>query len=62
MTGSAAATYIFLLQHGKNDVVEKTMDYLIEELQLLMCKLEQISSMGDELDVMAGSKCYSKQN
>ncbi|XP_073148880.1 uncharacterized protein [Henckelia pumila] len=60
VTGSAAATYIFLLQHGKNDVVDKTMDYLIEELQLLTCKLEQISVMGDELDVMAGSKCYSK--
>ncbi|XP_073014956.1 uncharacterized protein [Primulina eburnea] len=60
VTGSAAATYIFLLQHGKNDVVEKTMDSLIEELQLLTCKLEQISIMVDELDVMAGSKCYSK--
>lgn len=60
VTGSVAATYIFLLQHGKNDVVEKTMDSLIEELQLLTCKLKQISSMGDDLDVMAGSKCYSK--
>lgn len=60
VTGSAAATYIFLLQHGKNDVVEKTMDYLFEELQLLKCRLENNSSKGDELEMMVASGSYSK--
>ncbi|XP_008459237.2 uncharacterized protein LOC103498422 isoform X1 [Cucumis melo] len=32
VTGSSAATYIFLLQHGNNEVVEQTVALLIEEL------------------------------
>ncbi|KAL3814182.1 hypothetical protein ACJIZ3_015450 [Penstemon smallii] len=60
VTGSAAAAYIFLLQHGKHDVVEKTTDYLIEELQSLKYKLEKNSGKGDELEMMVASKCYSK--
>ncbi|KAL3515228.1 hypothetical protein ACH5RR_022130 [Cinchona calisaya] len=35
VTGSAAATYIFLLQHTDEEIVEKTMNSLIEELDLL---------------------------
>ncbi|CAI9104417.1 OLC1v1003083C2 [Oldenlandia corymbosa var. corymbosa] len=35
ITGSAAATYIFLLQHVENQVVEKAMNSLIEELVFL---------------------------
>ncbi|KAK4437820.1 hypothetical protein Salat_0116000 [Sesamum alatum] len=60
VTGSVAATYIFLLQHGKNDVVEKTMDSLFEELQLLKCKLEKISGKGDALELAVASNVYSK--
>ncbi|KAL0356772.1 UNVERIFIED_CONTAM: hypothetical protein Scaly_1362900 [Sesamum calycinum] len=60
VTGSVAATYIFLLQHGKNDVVEKTMGSLFEELQLLKRKLEEISSKGDVLEMAVASNSYSK--
>ncbi|KAM7253507.1 hypothetical protein ACFE04_021661 [Oxalis oulophora] len=35
VTGSSAATYIFLLQHGNHEIVEKAVDVLIEELGLL---------------------------
>ncbi|KAK6131917.1 hypothetical protein DH2020_034354 [Rehmannia glutinosa] len=49
-----------LLQHGKNDVVEKTMDSLFEELQLLKCKLEKNSVKGDELKMTVASKSYSE--
>ncbi|PIN08672.1 Non-specific serine/threonine protein kinase [Handroanthus impetiginosus] len=59
VTGSAAATYIFLLQHGKNDVVEKTMDSLFEELQLLRCKLENNSGQGNDLKTTITSNKYS---
>ncbi|CAM8907066.1 unnamed protein product [Rhodiola kirilowii] len=52
VTGSSAATYIFLLQHENDDVVEQAMNNLIEELQLLAdmlgkvlgCKLENLGS------------------
>lgn len=60
VTGSAAATYIFLLQHGKNDVVETTMNSLFEEIQSLKCKLERNSGTGDLLEMKAASKGYSK--
>ncbi|KAL6522620.1 Serine/threonine-protein kinase smg1 [Orobanche minor] len=56
VTGSAAATYIFLLQHGKNDIVEKTMDSLFEELQLLKHKLEEKSGNRGELEITVYSK------
>jgi PI-3-kinase-related kinase SMG-1 len=32
VTGSSAATYIFLLQHGNNEVVQQAVTSLIEEL------------------------------
>ncbi|XP_077233177.1 uncharacterized protein LOC143875497 [Tasmannia lanceolata] len=35
VTGSLAATYLFLLQHRCNEVVGQAMDLLIEELELL---------------------------
>ncbi|KAL9174074.1 hypothetical protein ABFS82_02G028800 [Erythranthe guttata] len=60
VTGSAAATYIFLLQHGKSDIVEKTMDSLFEELLLLKGQLEKSSSNGDEIEMTVASKGYSK--
>ncbi|XP_051146929.1 uncharacterized protein LOC127262327 isoform X2 [Andrographis paniculata] len=60
VTGSAAATYVFLLQHGKNDVVEITMDSLFQELQLLGCKLENnLCKQGDH-EVMEVFNNYSK--
>ncbi|GER50411.1 serine/threonine-protein kinase SMG1 [Striga asiatica] len=60
VTGSTAATYIFLLQHVKNDVVENTIDCLFEELQLLKHMLEKISGDGDELELAVDRRSYSK--
>lgn len=60
VTGSAAATYIFLLQHRKNDVVEKTIDSIFEELQLLKGRLEINSCRGDGLETTLASRSYSK--
>ncbi|KAL2477059.1 uncharacterized protein Fot_46073 [Forsythia ovata] len=59
VTGSAAATYIFLLQHGKTDVVANAMDSLIAELQLLKQMLGK-NCKEDELDMIITPKSYSK--
>ncbi|CAA2970673.1 serine threonine- kinase SMG1-like [Olea europaea subsp. europaea] len=58
VTGSAAATYIFLLQHEKMDVVENAIDSLIEELQLLKRMLGK--KLEDELDTFITPESYSK--
>ncbi|KAL8554396.1 hypothetical protein ACS0TY_002546 [Phlomoides rotata] len=60
VTGGAAATYIFLLQHGKNDIVEKTIESLFEELQSLKCCLENNSCQEDKFEMMVASRNYSK--
>ncbi|XP_057787544.1 uncharacterized protein LOC131004800 isoform X2 [Salvia miltiorrhiza] len=60
VTGSAAATYIFLLQHRKNDVVEKAIDSIFEELQLLKSRLEHNSYRGDGHEKTVASRGYSK--
>ncbi|KAG9130436.1 hypothetical protein Leryth_004338 [Lithospermum erythrorhizon] len=68
VTGSSAATYVFLLQHGNNEVVEKTMMFLIEELELLKNTLDKTSDVRNEvtdclpLKCVSGvlAKCYSK--
>ncbi|CAL9022136.1 unnamed protein product [Prunus brigantina] len=58
VTGSSAATYIFLLQHGNNEVVEQVLTSLTEELELLKGMLEKATGLGDE--VVGCSKLYSK--
>lgn len=60
VTGSAAATYIFLLQHRKNDVVEKTIDSIFEELQLLKSRLDNNSCKGDGMEMTVAPRSYSK--
>ena len=40
VTGSSAANYIFLLQHGNDEVVEKAVTSLTDELELLKDMLE----------------------
>ncbi|KAL7583725.1 hypothetical protein Lser_V15G45780 [Lactuca serriola] len=39
VTSSSAATYVFLLQHGNNEVVECAMNSLLEELNMLKSML-----------------------
>ena len=43
VTGSSAATYIFLLQHGNDEVVEKAVTSLTDELELLKDMLEKMT-------------------
>ncbi|KAK9901952.1 hypothetical protein M0R45_001822 [Rubus argutus] len=59
VTGSSAATYIFLLQHGNNEVVEQAVTSLAEELELLKGMLQK--AMVHEDGVLACSKTYSKR-
>lgn len=41
VTASSAATYVFLLQHGNNEVVEQTMVSLLAELEILKRMIEK---------------------
>lgn len=43
VTSSSAATYVFLLQHGNNDVVESAIVSLLEELNLLKSMLVDVN-------------------
>ncbi|GAV75069.1 PI3_PI4_kinase domain-containing protein/FATC domain-containing protein [Cephalotus follicularis] len=60
VTGSSAATYIFLLQHGSNEVVEQALAALIEELQLLKGMLGITMGHRNEFDSVTDSKSYSE--
>nr|XP_011458374.1 PREDICTED: serine/threonine-protein kinase SMG1-like [Fragaria vesca subsp. vesca] len=58
VTGSSAATYIFLLQHENNEVVEQALTTLTEELELLRGMLEK--TLGHDNGVLSCSKTYSE--
>lgn len=60
VTVSSAATYIFLLQHANNDVVECAIDCLIEELILLHDMLEKLTTPGDAHKKVVNAKLYSR--
>ncbi|KAK3005189.1 hypothetical protein RJ639_016431 [Escallonia herrerae] len=60
VTGSSAATYIFLLQHGNNEVVEQVLTSLIEELELLKSMLEKTSCSVDEAGSVVAPSLLSK--
>lgn len=60
VTGSSAATYVFLLQHGNNEVVQQAVTSLIEELELLKDMLGKTLDHGDGLSSIECRKCYSK--
>ncbi|KAF9684246.1 hypothetical protein SADUNF_Sadunf04G0097900 [Salix dunnii] len=60
VTGSSAATYIFLLQHGNNDVVQQAIGVLIEEMELLKAMLNETLNLGDDNYSIKDSKSYSK--
>ncbi|KAK6946177.1 Serine/threonine-protein kinase SMG1 [Dillenia turbinata] len=59
VTASSAATYIFLLQHGNNDVVEQAMASIFEELELLKSMLAQSLNLGDLDNRSLHQKPYS---
>lgn len=60
VTGSSAATYVFLLQHGNNEVVQQSITSLTVELELLKGVLGKTLSHGDGLSGIERMKCYSK--
>lgn len=60
VTASSAATYIFLLQHRNNEVVEQAVDSLMEEVGFLMGMLERILVNEVEVGDAVGFKSYSK--
>ncbi|KAK9165650.1 hypothetical protein Scep_000841 [Stephania cephalantha] len=60
VAGSAAATYLFLLQHGNSEVVERVMSVLFEELELLKRMCGNIFCPEHELHGIKKLKSYSK--
>lgn len=57
VTGSSAGTYIFLLKHGNNAIVDQAVTFLIEEIELLKGMLV---GHGDDMNNTVASKPYSK--
>ncbi|KAJ7967387.1 Serine/threonine-protein kinase SMG1 [Quillaja saponaria] len=60
VTGSSAATYLFLLQHGNNEIVNEAMTSLIEELELLKGMLANSFDDGVGFNSTIASKTFSK--
>uniref|UniRef100_A0A2P2LS66 non-specific serine/threonine protein kinase n=2 Tax=Rhizophora mucronata TaxID=61149 RepID=A0A2P2LS66_RHIMU len=60
VTGSCAATYIFLLQHGNDEIVRQAMTVLIEELEFLKGMFKSSVDLKDDVDSAKYSKLYSK--
>ncbi|KAM6559139.1 hypothetical protein CsatA_028378 [Cannabis sativa] len=60
VTGSSAATYIFLLQHGNNEVVQQAVSSLIEELELLKDLLVKSLGKVDGVNSVENTKVCSK--
>ncbi|GAB4853946.1 Serine/threonine-protein kinase smg1 [Ancistrocladus abbreviatus] len=60
VTASCAATYVFLLQHGNDEVVDRSFNSLIEELILLKGILEEVLGHRDVRSSNLCTKLYSK--
>ncbi|EEF43338.1 conserved hypothetical protein [Ricinus communis] len=60
VVGSSAATYVFLLQHGNDEVVQQATAVLIEELELLKGILQKTLDLGNEPKTVTEFKSYSK--
>lgn len=60
VTGSSAATYIFLLQHGNDEIVQQAMGMLTEELELLKGMLGHILGHGGQVSDSKDFRTYSK--
>ncbi|CAN0927744.1 Serine/threonine-protein kinase SMG1 [Linum grandiflorum] len=60
VTGSSAATYIFLLQHGNAEVVEQAITVLSEELDLLKGLLNKTTNFGNVVDCAIDVRSFSK--
>ncbi|GLT97003.1 hypothetical protein SLE2022_145910 [Rubroshorea leprosula] len=60
VTGSSAAAYIFLLQHGNDEIVQQAMTLLTEELALLKKMLGEILGHQEEDNDSRDSRPHSK--
>lgn len=60
VTGSSAATYVFLLQHGNTEIVDEAVNSLIEELEMLKSVIGNNTDHLDQFDFVIGSKTFSK--
>lgn len=60
VTASAAATYVFLLQHINNEVVQKTTILLFEELKLLKSALQKTRTNQDNIGITIAPNMYSR--
>ncbi|KAG4994057.1 hypothetical protein JHK86_030884 [Glycine max] len=60
VTGSSAATYVFLLQHGNTEVVNEAIASLIEELKLLKIVIGNNTGHSDESNSVVDTKAFSK--
>ncbi|ESW03895.1 hypothetical protein PHAVU_011G050300 [Phaseolus vulgaris] len=60
VTGSSAATYVFLLQHENTEVVDEAVTSLIEELELLKSLIGNNTDHSDEFNCVVDTKTFSK--
>ncbi|KAK4284645.1 hypothetical protein QN277_001447 [Acacia crassicarpa] len=60
VTGSCAATYIFLLQHGNKEVVDEAVTSLIKELELLKAMLGKNNGHTNHFNIVKASRTFSK--
>lgn len=60
ITGSSAATYIFLLQHGNKEVVNQAVTSLVEELEVLKAMLGNTIGHANHFNSVTASKTFSK--
>ncbi|KAJ4845107.1 LOW QUALITY PROTEIN: hypothetical protein Tsubulata_030337 [Turnera subulata] len=60
VTGSSAATYIFLLQHGNDAVVQQAISVLTDELELLKGMLQDTSDSCEDVNNVQTSTFFSK--
>lgn len=60
VTGSSAATYVFLLQHGNAEVVDETVSSLTEELEMLKSVIGNNTGDWDQFNCVIDSKTFSE--
>ncbi|CAI0406769.1 unnamed protein product [Linum tenue] len=60
VTGSSAATYIFLLQHGNDEVVQQAVTVLTEELEFLKGILKKTTNTRNEVTSASDVHSFSK--
>ncbi|XP_019057389.1 PREDICTED: uncharacterized protein LOC104807342 [Tarenaya hassleriana] len=60
VTASSTATYIFLLQHENEEIVQQAVELFMEELELLRGILSESMDHRNEATNVSAGRCYSK--